>query len=75
MPSSRFRGQGDGLALSRRLTPQPVVPAWLVYAAIRIEHPSLTLSHYSNPNSRTIETFKMIMVFWSNAGQEKVHCQ
>jgi hypothetical protein len=24
-----------------RLTPQPVLPAWLVYAAIRISHPSL----------------------------------
>jgi len=75
MPSSRFRGQGDGLALLCRLTPQPVVPAWLVYAAIRIEHPSPTLSHYPNPNSLTIETFKMIMITWSNAGQERVHCQ
>jgi len=46
------------------------MPAWLVYAAIRMSHPS---NYY--PNSRTIEAFKMIMIIWSNAGQKKVHRQ
>lgn len=65
---SSFTLQGSDWHYRCRPAPQPVLPAWripvwyarTVYACV---------ASFASSSTRTIETFKIILTIWSNAGQ------